>query len=79
MLYIPKGLAHGFCVTSDQAIMLYRVTSVHAPEYDYGIRWDTIGFRWPVENPIISKRDRGFPSLDEFHSPFVFSGEALKR
>ncbi|WP_287962492.1 dTDP-4-dehydrorhamnose 3,5-epimerase [Alcanivorax sp.] len=79
MLYIPKGLAHGFCVMSDQVIMLYKVSSVYAPEHDCGIRWDTIGFRWPVENPVISERDHSFPGLDAFHSPFVFSGEARKQ
>ena len=69
-LYIPRGLAHGFCVLSDVAIAYYQVTSEHNPDHDKGILFDSFGFTWPISNPIISDRDRAFPILSEFKSPF---------
>ncbi len=72
MLYIPTGLAHGFYVTGDHAVMLYKVTTLHSPPHDAGIRWDSAGIAWPNAHPIISPRDRGFPSLADFSSPFIF-------
>lgn len=74
-LYMPAGLAHGFCALSDEATLIYKVTSEHAPSHDCGIRWDSIGVDWPVASPIVSERDRSFPTLAEFDSPFVFVGE----
>lgn len=72
MIYIPEGLAHGFYVKSETAIMMYKVTSEYAPENDCGIRWDTANIPWKNQNPIMSKRDQEFMALDEFESPFVF-------
>ncbi len=72
MVYIPKGMAHGFCVLSDEATMLYKVSTVYAPDYDSGILWDSIGVEWPVDTPIVSDRDLGLQRFDEFSSPFLF-------
>lgn len=71
MMYLSSGLAHGFCVPDDDAIVIYKVTSVYAPEHDRGIRWDSLDIPWPVTAPDISERDSGFPGFDEFDSPFV--------
>lgn len=73
LLYLPAGLAHGFCVPQGQATVLYFATTVHAPDVDAGIRWDSAGINWPVEAPILSERDRGLPALEGFDSPFVYS------
>ncbi len=73
MLYIPKGLAHGFYVTSDRATMHYKVSSLYAPKHDMGIRWDSAGISWPDRNPSISPRDLSFPLLKDFKSPFHFA------
>ena len=70
MLYIPRGMAHGFCTRSEHAVMMYQVTSVYAPACDAGIRWDSAGISWDIENPVISERDMGFPALSDFVSPF---------
>ena len=72
MIYIPKGMAHGFYVLSENALMMYQVTSVYAPDCDAGVRWDSAGIPWHAAHPILSERDTLFPSLDEFASPFVF-------
>lgn len=72
IIYIAPGLAHGFYVNSNSAIMVYKVTTVYSPEHDGGIRWDSVGIPWPDNHPILSERDRGFVPLHEFKSPFVF-------
>ncbi len=72
LLYIPEGVAHGFLAKSDNALMYYQVTSVHSPEHDAGIRWDTAGISWPSVEPIMSARDAAFPALKDFDSPFRY-------
>ncbi|RJX16993.1 MAG: dTDP-4-dehydrorhamnose 3,5-epimerase [Desulforudis sp.] len=72
MVYIPRGLAHGFYTLSDSATMVYKVTSVYSPPHDTGIRWDSVGIDWPSDNPIISERDRQFETFAAFNSPFRF-------
>jgi len=72
MIYIPKGLAHGFYVLSENAIMMYKVTTIYSPEHDTGILWNSVGIPWPDEKPIISQRDSQFISFADFKSPFVF-------
>ncbi len=69
LLYIPRGLAHGFAALTD-CTMVYKVTSVHSPAQDAGIRWDSAGIPWPGEDFIISERDGAFPALADFQSPF---------
>ena len=73
MLYIAPGMAHGFYALTDDVIMQYKVTTVYAPDHDGGIRWDSAGVIWPDSAPTISDRDRGFPSLADFQSPFRFN------
>lgn len=68
LVYIPKGLAHGFYVLSEQAIMVYKVSTVYSPEHDTGILWNSVDFNWPSANPIISQRDQSFITCSEFNS-----------
>lgn len=75
MLYIPRGLAHGFFVPDGEATLVYKVETVHAPTHDAGIAWNDCGVVWPTTNPILSPRDRGFRGLSEFDSPFRFDPE----
>ena len=79
MLYLPSGVAHGFCATTADATLHYSVTSLHDPVRDSGIRWDSVGIAWPVDGvPVVSERDAGFARLDEFDSPFrVAAGGGL--
>jgi dTDP-4-dehydrorhamnose 3,5-epimerase len=66
-LWIPGGIAHGFCVLSDSADFLYGVTDIYRPDDEGGIRWDDpdLGIVWPVDAPIMSQRDRTLPRLAE--------------
>jgi dTDP-4-dehydrorhamnose 3,5-epimerase len=71
-LYVPEGLAHGFCVPGDGAVVSYRMTTGYSPENEGGVRWDSIGVAWPVADPVLSQRDGALPPLDAFDSPFVY-------
>jgi dTDP-4-dehydrorhamnose 3,5-epimerase len=70
MLYLPRGLAHGFCALSEKATLFYLTTSVHNKDHDTGIRYDSFGFNWPVVKPIISGRDLDFIGFESFDTPF---------
>lgn len=73
LVYIPKGIAHGFMAQSEQALMHYMTSTVHAPEADCGIRWDSFGFDWGLPAgvaPLLSPRDQAHPTLADFDSPF---------
>lgn len=70
MLYIPPGLAHGFYVLSERAIMVYKISTVYSPKHDTGILWNSANIPWPDKNPVISKRDSQFIEFDQFQSPF---------
>ena len=76
MLYIPVGFAHGFCVLSDEADVLYKATAEYAPELDRGIRWDDrdLGIPWPIQDPILSPRDAQLPCLKEADHTFDYGG-----
>jgi dTDP-4-dehydrorhamnose 3,5-epimerase len=70
LVFVPRGIAHGFLALENDAVVVYKTSTVHAPSHDAGIRWDSFGCSWPVENPILSARDRSFPALAAFNSPF---------
>lgn len=70
VLYIAAGIAHGFVALEAPALMVYNVTSEYAPSHDAGVRWDSFGFDWGVSAPVMSERDRSFPALADFASPF---------
>jgi dTDP-4-dehydrorhamnose 3,5-epimerase len=66
-MWIPPGFAHGFCVTSESADFWYKCTLPYAPDCDRAIRWNdpAIGVVWPVEQPLLSKKDAAAPTLAE--------------
>lgn len=65
MLFVPKGFAHGFVVLNERADFSYKVSSLYSVDHDCGLIWNDadIGIQWPVENPILSKKDQQLPSL----------------
>jgi dTDP-4-dehydrorhamnose 3,5-epimerase len=69
-LFIPAGFGHGFCVLSEVAAVLYRLSSYYDPDLESGIAWDDpeIAVRWPISDPILSDRDRSAPRLAEVGS-----------
>lgn len=77
IIYIPNGLAHGFYVMSESAILVYKTTTVYSQEHDSGILWNSAGVPWPDKQPIISRRDSEFMTMTDFISPFIFKERKL--
>ena len=75
-LFIPAGFAHGFCVLSDVAEVLYKTSQVYRPELERGIHWRdrSLAVEWPVREPILSARDARAGSLADYltATPFCF-------
>ena len=79
-LYLPVGFAHGFCVLSDVADVIYKQTAYYDPELERGIAWNDpdVGIQWPLPESelIVSARDASAPRLRdlEHELPFVYDG-----
>ena len=65
MMYIPEWCAHGFCVISERAEVVYHTSTEYSPEHESGIMWNdpALGITWPVADPILSDRDTHWPLL----------------
>ena len=74
-LWVPEGFAHGFQVTSENALLAYKCTAPYNREAEGALLWNDpeIAIEWPIEEPTLSERDRGAPTLREF------TGDALPR
>ncbi len=59
-LWIPPGFAHGYVVTGDDALVVYKCTEYYSPDHEGTIAWDdpALGIDWPVEEPVLSPKDR---------------------
>lgn len=69
-LFIPVGFAHGFCVLSEEAEVLYKCSSVYDPKTETGIAWDDpeIAVAWPESHPVVSARDQGNQSFARYRT-----------
>lgn len=71
-IYIPKGMAHGFCSLVEHSILMYKVSTIYSPSHDAGVLWNSASIPWPTTTPILSQRDQKFPPLARFESPFRY-------
>ena len=64
-LYVPPGLVHGFCVTSEVAQVEYKCSEFYRPEAEFSVAWDDpeLAIDWPIRDPILSDKDRRAPRL----------------
>ena len=64
-LFVPRGFAHGFQTLKDDSEVFYQMSEFFDPASARGLRWDdpAIGLRWPLSDPTISEKDRGYPLL----------------
>lgn len=65
-LLVPSGFAHGFQSLEEPAVVSYAVDGPFSPAADRGVRWDSVGAKWPLEPTQISARDREHPLLEDF-------------
>jgi dTDP-4-dehydrorhamnose 3,5-epimerase len=79
LLYVPVGFAHGFCVLSEVADVLYKQTAYYDPKLERGIAWDDpqVAIRWPLPDAdlLVSERDRAAPRLSEVAAELPFRYE----
>jgi dTDP-4-dehydrorhamnose 3,5-epimerase len=80
VLYVPVGFAHGFCVLSEVADVLYKQTAYYDPAVERGIAWDDpdIAIEWPLpaSELIVSERDSAAPRLRELAGELPFEYRA---
>jgi dTDP-4-dehydrorhamnose 3,5-epimerase len=74
MIWVPVGFAHGFLTITDVAEVEYKVTAEYSGAHDRAIRWNDpdIGIKWPISNPILSKKDAEAPFLKDADNDFVW-------
>jgi dTDP-4-dehydrorhamnose 3,5-epimerase len=74
MIWIPPGFAHGVLTLTDITEIMYKVTFEYSPSHDRAIRWNdpSIGIKWPISNPILSKKDAEAPFLKTVDNNFVW-------
>jgi len=68
MLFLPKGFAFGFCTQSELSEVVYKSDNFYNKDYDSGIIWNDkdLNISWPVENPILSEKDKKYLTFAEF-------------
>ena len=71
-IWIPAGFAHGFCVTSETADVVYRCDAYYSPSVERGIAWDSpeLAIPWPAGAPVLSERDKALPSFARYPGPW---------
>ena len=74
--FVPKGMAHGFAVLSEEAIFQYKCDDFYHPEAEGAIAWDDpdIAIEWPIPSSdvMLSEKDKHHPFLKDFESPFNY-------
>lgn len=68
LLYAPKGLAMGMCTLTDDCSLLYKMDTPYEPKSARTVRWNdpSLAIPWPVENPILSDKDKTAPLFKDF-------------
>ena len=66
-LYVPEGFAHGFLVTGDSALFVYKCTDHYNGQAEASVLWNDpdVGIEWPTGQPTLSEKDRIAPPLSE--------------
>ena len=75
--FVPKGMAHGFVVLSEEAVFQYKCDEFYHPEAEGAIAWDDkeLGIQWPIPaaDVVLSEKDKHHPLLKDFDTPFSYN------
>ncbi len=76
-IFVPAGFAHGFCVMSETAHVLYKCSDFYSPPDEKGVLWSDPDIRidWPIQEPILSDKDGKYPVLSKIPSEQLFQSE----
>jgi dTDP-4-dehydrorhamnose 3,5-epimerase len=77
-MFVPRGLAHGFCTLEPNTEVIYKVDEYYSHEHDSGLIWNdaTLAIDWPVtsKDAVLSDKDRKLGRFSDFLSPFKYDG-----
>lgn len=67
-LWVPPGFAHGFCVLSERATVMYKCTDFYSPVSEHALHWadPDLGITWPVKYPLVSPKDNAAMSWNQY-------------
>ena len=73
ILFLPKGIAHGFITLEDHTELLYQHSAYYAPDFERGIHFSDprLNIQWELEASVVSDRDRSHPTLDEHFNGLI--------
>lgn len=74
-IWVPPGFAHGFVVTSETALVVYKCTDSYNAKAEWGVAWNDpdLAIDWPVREPLLSDKDRVYPRLKELPKQAFFA------
>ena len=74
MIWVPAGFAHGFLTLSDLAEVSYKCTCEFSRADERSVRWNdpAIGIKWPIVDPVLSKKDAEAPLLKDVDNNYVW-------
>jgi dTDP-4-dehydrorhamnose 3,5-epimerase len=79
-VFLPSGLAHGFCTVAPDTLVLYKMTAPYSPAHEQGIVWNdgTLAIDWPVtpDRAVLSAKDRANPPLSDIDAHFQYHDES---
>ena len=72
-IFIPAGFAHGFLALKKENIIYYTCTNYRSAKHEIGLLWndDDLKIKWPIKNPIISKKDKKNLKFNEFKKLYI--------
>jgi len=79
-LWVPPGLAHGFCVLSERAQVEYKCTDFYDPADELVVAWNdpALAIPWPIADPVLSERDRKGKPLLEIEPKLIHSADTRR-
>ena len=64
-MWVPQGFAHGYMTLTTHTLVQYYVDNFYMPEYETGIRYDSLGIKWPAKPLEISGKDKRWNKLED--------------